>query len=92
MWNGKFNFHVKIIKKSLQFIRSSYKNMAVPSDPPVTWSQMITIGYSHIQVYLERNTQKWHVREHNFVEDHISLDVTAQAGKLSLIGLICVSV
>lgn len=66
--------------------------MAVPSDLPVTQLQIITTGYSHIQVHLERNTQKWHVREHNFAEDHISLDVTAQAGKLSLIGLICVSV
>lgn len=65
--------------------------MAIPSDPPVTQLQVITIDYSHIQVHLEGNTQKWHVREHNFA-DHISWDVTAQAGKLSLIGLICVSV
>jgi len=35
IWNGKFHFHVKIIKNSLQFVRRSYKHMAVPSDPPV---------------------------------------------------------
>jgi len=92
MWNGKFHFHVKIILKSLQFFRSSYKHMVVPSDPPVTQLHILTIGYTHIQVHLERNTQKWHIREHNFAEDHISWDVTAQAGKLSLIDLICVSV
>lgn len=90
MWNGKFHFHVKIIKRSLQFVRSSYKLKAVLSDPPTTQLQAINVGYSHIQVHLERNPQKWYVREHNFAEDHISWDVTAQAGKLSLIGLICV--
>jgi len=58
MWNGKFHFHVKIIKKSLHFVRSSYKHMAIPSDPPVTQLQVITIDYSHIQVHLEGNTQK----------------------------------
>lgn len=66
--------------------------MAVSSDPPVTELQTITIGYSHIQAHLERNIQKWHVREHNFCRRYISWDATAQAGKLSLIGLICVSV
>lgn len=66
--------------------------MAVPSDPPVTQLQIIIIVYSHIQVHLEINTEKWHVRENNFAEDHISLDVTAQADRLSLIGLVCVSV
>jgi len=57
MWNSKFHFHVKIIKKPLQFVRSSYKHMAVPSDSPVTRLHILTVGYSHNQVHLERTTQ-----------------------------------
>ena len=90
MWNGNFHFHAKIIKKSLQYFRSSHKHKTVPSDLPVTQLQVITTGYTHIHVHLERNPQKWHIREYNFAEHYISWDLTAQADELSLIGLICV--